>query len=285
MKFHGKNLFPDHFRNRIQNREYDRMTPEQRKEWDAFYGPENQAFIKQMNAGKLSDDDVVRWKYQRYMGDYLGCLASVDEGVGRLLDYLDQQGLADNTIVVYTSDQGFFLGDDGLYDKRYMYEPSLRMPLLIRWPGRIKQRSVCDAMVLNLDFAPTFLQSTGCPVPGNIQGESFLSIMQGERPSGWRRAMYYHYYEHPSIASVRRHYGIRTDRYKLIHFYYDMDGWELYDLQKDPCELNNLYDVPEYAGLVSQLKTQLEQLRSRYGDSDELAQRFIEEKLESRNKR
>lgn len=266
MKFRGENLFPDHFVQGAHN-EYNRMTPAQREQWDRHYEPENWAFIEQMHAGKLTDDDVVRWKYQRYMHDYLGTVEAVDEGVGRLLDYLDKSGLADNTIVVYTSDQGFFLGDQGWYDKRFMYEESLRMPLVVRWPDRIRPGSVSDAMVLNLDFASTFLDAAGTPIPDDIQGESFLPILQGRRPPDWRTAMYYHYYEYPAVHQVKRHYGIRTGRYKLIHFYHDIDAWELYDLRNDPHEWNNLYEDPQYADLVKELKADLQRLRVKYKDT------------------
>jgi len=277
MKFRGENLFPDHFRSQHAHGEYPRMTPEQKAQWDAHYEPENQAFVEQMRAGKLTDDDVVRWKYQRYMHDYLGTIEAVDEGVGRLLDYLDESGLADNTIVVYTSDQGFFLGDQGWYDKRFMYEESLRMPLLVRWPKQVRPGRVSDAMVLNLDFASTFLDAADTAVPADIQGESFVPILRGRRPANWRKAMYYHYYEYPAVHQVKRHYGIRTERYKLIHFYYDIDAWELYDLRNDPHEWNNLYDDPKYARLVKRLKAELAELRARYGDSDELTRRFLPE--------
>ncbi|MDI6451058.1 sulfatase family protein [Anaerobaca lacustris] len=275
MKFRGENLFPDHFVSQGAHNEYSRMTPAQRQQWDAHYEPENHAFVEQMQAGKLTDDDVVRWKYQRYMHDYLGSVEAVDEGVGRLLDTLEETGLADNTIVVYTSDQGFYLGDQGWYDKRFMYEESLRMPLLIRWPQQVRRGAVSDAMVLNLDFAATFLDAAGAAVPADIQGESFVPILRGRRPANWRKAMYYHYYEYPAVHQVKRHYGIRTERYKLIHFYYDIDAWELYDLRNDPHEWDNLYDDPKYTRLVKRLKAELAELRARYGDSDELARSFL----------
>jgi len=224
----------------------------------------------------LTGDALKHWKYQRYMQDYLRCVASVDDNVGRLLDYLDESGLAANTVVVYTSDQGFFLGDHGWFDKRFMYEESLRMPLLARLPGVIKAGAVNDDMVLNLDFAPTFLELAGVKVPGDIQGESFVSILKGNRPRDWRKSMYYHYYEFPGSHAVKRHYGIRTKRFKLIHFYYDIDEWELYDLVKDLKELRNVYDEPEYAEIVKELKRELAQLQKKYGDSHELAMEIVE---------
>jgi len=239
------------------------LTPEQRKAWDAAYNPKNKAFEQANLQGK----DLIRWKYQRYIKDYLRCIASVDENVGRILNYLDETGLAENTIVIYTSDQGFYLGDHGWFDKRFMYEESLRMPLLVRYPKEIKPRSVNDNIVLNLDFAPTFLDFAGVPIPKDMQGRSIRPLLQGKTPPDWRTSMYYHYYEYPAVHSVKRHYGIRTKRYKLIHFYYDIDEWELYDLQKDPHELNNVYNDPTYADVVKLLKEQLKKLRKKYGDN------------------
>lgn len=271
MKFHGSNQFPEQFLSGIPNREYQRMTPAQKAAWDAHYESENQAFIQQMRQGALSDDDIVRWKYQRYMHDYLGTISAVDEGVGRILDYLDEQRLSDNTVVVYTSDQGFFLGDHGWYDKRFMYEESLRMPLLVRWPDQIKAGSVSDKIVLNLDFASTFVDIAGQAVPQDIQGVSLLPILKGRSPSDWRTAMYYHYYEYPAEHQVKRHYGIRTHRYKLIHYYYDIDAWEFYDLADDPDELNNRYDNPDYAAIISRLKQQIRDLQKQYEDTEGLA--------------
>ena len=226
----------------------------------------------------LKGPELKKWKYQRYMEDYLACVASVDDNVGRLLGYLDKTGLSKNTIVFYTSDQGFYLGDHGWYDKRFMYEHSLRMPLLVRYPGKIKSRSVTKQMVLNLDFAPTFLDLAGVEKPADIQGESFVPILKGKKPSNWRKSMYYHYYEYPGWHAVKRHYGVRTERYKLIHFYYDIDAWELFDLKKDPDELNNVYNDPAYADILKKLKAELSRLQKFYGDSDELARKFLPKK-------
>ncbi|MBN1360289.1 MAG: sulfatase [Sedimentisphaerales bacterium] len=239
------------------------LTSEQKQAWDAAYGPENEAF-EQAN---LQGDELVRWKYQRYIKDYLRCIASVDDNVGRLLDYLDESGLAQNTIVIYTSDQGFYLGDHGWFDKRFMYEESLRMPLLVRCPGRIRPASVNDDIVLNLDFAETFLDYAGVPIPADMQGRSLRPILEGHTPDDWRTSMYYHYYEYPAVHSVKRHYGIRTQRYKLMHFYHDIDEWELYDLKTDPQELRSVYSDPKYADIVAELKAQLKQLRARYNDT------------------
>jgi len=191
----------------------------------------------------------------------------------------------DNTIIILTGDNGFYLGEHGWFDKRFMYEESLRMPLLVRYPKEIKPGSVNDDLVLNLDFAPTFLDFAGVAVPADIQGRSFRSLLKGKTPKDWRTSMYYHYYEYPGAHAVKRHYGIRTKHYKLIHFYYDIDAWELYDLQKDPNELNNLYSDPAYADTTAQLKTELQRLRKRYGDSDELAQKFLKEYLDERGER
>jgi arylsulfatase A-like enzyme len=239
-----------------------KLTPEQKQAWDAAYGPKNKAF-KEAN---LQGRDLIRWKYQRYMKDYLRCIASVDDNVGRLLDYLDETGLAENTVVVYTSDQGFYLGDHGWFDKRFMYEESLRMPLLVRYPKEIRSGSLNHDIVLNLDFAETFLDYAGAAVPDDMQGRSLRRVLAGKTPDDWRRSMYYHYYEYPAVHSVKRHYGVRTRRYKLIHFYHDIDEWELYDLQKDPDELQSVYSDPAYADTVRELKAELKRLRAKYMD-------------------
>ena len=228
----------------------------------------------------LAGQALKHWKYQRYIKDYLACIASVDDNVGRLLDYLDKAGLTENTIVIYTSDQGFFLGDHGWFDKRFMYEHSLRMPLLVRYPKEIKPGSVSEDIVLNLDFAPTFLDFAGFAVPVDMQGRSLRSLLKGKTPKSWRTSMYYHYYEYPGAHMVKRHFGVRTQRYKLIHFYYDIDAWELYDLAKDPNELNNLYGNPAYVDITRKLKAELERLRKQHGDSDELAHKILQEAKE-----
>lgn len=243
------------------------LTAEQRELWDAAYEPKNQAF----RAANLQGEDLVRWKYQRYVKDYLRCVDAVDENVGRVLDKLDDLGLSQNTMVIYTSDQGWYLGDHGWFDKRWMYEESFRTPFIVRWPGRIKPGSVCDNMAMNLDFAETFLEVAGAPIPTDMQGRSLVPLMTGDVPVDWRTAMYYHYYEFPGAHSVARHYGIRTDRYKLIHYYpherrRDMDQWELFDLQSDPSELQSIYDRPEHAQLIKELKQRLVDLRAQYKD-------------------
>ncbi len=239
------------------------LTPEQKAAWDAAYGPRNKAFEE----ARLEGKELVRWKYQRYMKDYLRCIASVDESVGRVLDYLEQSGLAEDTLVIYTSDQGFYLGDHGWFDKRFMYEESLRMPLVARYPKEIEPGSVNSDLVLNLDFGETFLDYAGVPVPADMQGRSLRPLLQGQTPADWRTSMYYHYYEFPAEHSVKRHYGVRTQRYKLIHFYNDIDEWELYDLQNDPDELKNVYGDVQYANIVQELKTELKRLRTHYNDT------------------
>ncbi|CAN5834054.1 hypothetical protein BH23PLA1_BH23PLA1_13660 [soil metagenome] len=235
------------------------LTPEQRELWDAAYGPKNQAFEE----ANLSGKDLVRWKYQRYIKDYLRCIDSVDENIGRMLDYLDESGLADNTIVIYASDQGFYLGEHGWFDKRFMYEESLRTPFLVRWPGVTEPGSRTDAIVSNLDFAPTFLEMAGVEAPEEMQGESLVPLLEGESPEDWRQSFYYHYYEFPGAHSVRRHYGVRDHRYKLIHFY-NIREWELFDLERDPHELKSVYEDPAYAEVRQRLETELERLRDVY---------------------
>lgn len=242
-----------------------RMTPEQRAAWDQAYKPLIEDFKKKYP--EMNREDLMHWRYQRYMQDYLGCIAAVDEGVGKVLDYLDQNGLDENTLVVYTSDQGFYLGEHGWFDKRFMYEESLRMPLLMRFPKKIEAGTLCEKMVLNLDFAPTFLDWAGVEIPDDIQGKSLAPLLEGKQ-TDWREAIYYHYYEYPSVHMVKRHYGVRNHRYKLIHFYYDIDQWELYDLEKDPNELNNLYNNPEYEPVIKELKQKLKELQEKYKDTD-----------------
>jgi arylsulfatase A-like enzyme len=216
----------------------------------------------------LTPAQLKHWKYERFIKDYLRCIASIDDNVGRLLDYLDAHGLAKNTIVIYTSDQGFYLGDHGWFDKRWMYEESLRMPLLVRYPGHIKAGSVCEQFVQNIDFAETMLDYAGSPIPGQMQGASFRPLLEAKDGAWDRPAVYYHYYEEGTEHHVAAHYGVRTARYKLIRFYSEVKAWEFYDLQKDPHELHNVYDDPAYAGPVKELTAELERLRNRYGDTN-----------------
>ena len=216
----------------------------------------------------LRGEELNRWKYQRYMQDYLACVQSVDDNVGRVLDYLDRAGLRDNTIVIYTSDQGFFLGEHGMYDKRFMYEESLRMPFLVRWPGVIKPGGVQKAIAINADFAPTFMDAAGLPVPADMQGRSLLPLFKGDAPADWRTGMYYRYYHDPGHHNTAAHYGVRTQTHKLIH-YWKQDQWELYDLTKDPQEMHNLYADSSQQQTVSKLKEELARLRKELQDEDQ----------------
>jgi len=243
-----------------------KMIPEQRKAWNVAYGPKNRAFREK----KLTGKELVRWKYQRYMKDYLRTIKGVDENLGRMMDYLEKSGLAKNTIVIYSSDQGFYLGDHGWYDKRWMYEESLAMPLIVKWPGVTKPGSSSSKMVQNLDYAETFLEIAGAKIPGDMQGRSLVPLLRGEEPKDWRRSIYYHYHGFPAVHMVARHYGIRTERYKLIRFY-QFDEWELYDLEKDPDELVNAYGKPEYAKEIEKLKVELEELRKSYKDETDVS--------------
>ena len=235
------------------------LTPEQRQPWDAAYGPKNKKFEE----AKLEGKELVRWKYQRYIKDYLRCIASVDDNLGRVLKYLDSAGLAANTIVIYSSDQGFYLGEHGWFDKRWIYEESLRTPLLVRWPGVVKPGSVNGDIVSPLDFAETFLDVAGAAVPGDMQGRSLVPLVKGRTPADWRKTLYYHYYEFPGAHSVRRHYGVVDRRYKLIHFYQpDVDEWELIDLKANPGENRNFYGDPKYADVQARLHQELKRLRA-----------------------
>jgi len=251
----------------------NRVTDAQRAYYEPVLDSLNDWF--KANWPGMTDEEKMSWKYQRYMQDYLATIASVDENVGRVLDYLDESGLAENTIVVYTSDQGFYLGEHGWYDKRFIYDESFKTPLLIRWPGMIEPGSVSTKMVQNLDFAQTLLEAAGMEQPADMQGESIMPILAGNEDEFTRDAVYYHYYEYPSVHMVKRHYGIVTEEYKLVHFYYDVDEWELYDRKNDPTEIRNVYSDPKYADIVSQLKSDLADLRAFYGDSEELDQKYI----------
>ena len=206
------------------------------------------------------------------MRDYIRCLMSVDDNVGRLLDYLDEQNLTENTLVVYTSDQGFYMGEHGWFDKRFMYEESMRTPLLMRYPPLVQPGSEITELVQNIDYAPTFLDLAGVQIPEDMQGLSLVPLLAGENKLPGRNALYYHYYEYPNEHMVKRHYGIRTDRYKLIHFYYDIDDWEFYDLQEDPQELHNLIDEPPYQRMIDSLKTELEKLKMYYKDDSDVVE-------------
>jgi len=260
--------------------ELARFDEKQRQDWLEAYTPKNDA----MKAAKLEGKELGVWKYNRYIKDYLRTIRSVDDGVGEVLDYLDQNGLADNTIVVYTSDQGFYLGEHGWFDKRFMYEESFRTPLLIRYPKEIKPGTSNNKLVQNLDFAPTLLDYAGVEAPEEMQGVSFRNLVAGKTDE-WRDAVYYTYYEYPSVHMVKRHYGVATDRYKLMHFYYDIDEWEMYDLQEDPNEMNSVYGDPEYAEVQEMMHQKLTELRDYYGDSDANDQKFLKAYLDHRASR
>jgi arylsulfatase A-like enzyme len=234
------------------------FTDKQLKAWNAAYGPKNEAFEK----ANLSGRELVKWKYQRYIKDYLRCIRSVDENIGRVLKYLDKSGLAENTVVMYSSDQGFYLGEHGWFDKRFMYEESFGTPLLVKWPGKLKPGQKSDALVQNLDFAPTFLDIAGVKVPDDMQGLSLKPVLTGEGELD-RKSLYYHYYEYPAVHSVKRHEGVADGRYKLIHFY-DIDEWEFYDLRKDPAEMKSEYYNPGYANKIIEMKAELVRLKKHY---------------------
>jgi arylsulfatase A-like enzyme len=233
------------------------LTAEQRRAWDAYYLPRNIAFVKAGLKGK----DLLRWKYQRYMHDYLSCVKAVDDSVGQLLKFLDDEGLVENTMVVYSSDQGFYLGEHGWFDKRWIFEESLRTPLVVRWPRVIKAGSTSASIVSNVDFAETFLDAASLPVPADMQGQSLVPILKGQTPENWRSSFYYQYFEYPVPHHVCPHYGVVTNRYKLVHFDSpDLDEWELFDREKDPHELQSVYNDPKYVSVVAGLKQELERL-------------------------
>ena len=238
-----------------------RMTQSQMKVWRDAYGPRDKAF----HEANLKGEDLVRWKYQRYAKNYLRCIRGVDESVGTLMSTLEELGLSENTVVIYSSDQGFYVGDHGWYDKRWMYEESLKMPLIVKWPGVTAENSVDEHLVQNLDYAQTFLEMAGAKVPSDMQGQSLVPLLRGEDPPKWRDSIYYHYYEYPSVHMVPRHNGVRGNRYKLMHFY-EFDEWEFYDLETDPDELHNLYEDARYSTQIQESKKELERLRSHYED-------------------
>ena len=278
-----------------------RKTDEQFAAWRAVYDPLNKAFLDGIPEDKydmifqppprnISRDflqntaegqHLARFMFHRYLRDYLKTVKAVDDGIGRVMDYLESNGLLDNTVIIYTSDQGFYLGEHGWFDKRFMYEQSLSTPLLVRYPREIKAGTEVNDLVQNLDLAPTMLDYAGVGKPGDMQGASFRRLAAGKKVNNWRDAIYYHFYEYPSVHMVKRHYGIRTDRYKLIHFYYDIDEWEMYDLQEDPDEMNSVYGQPAYSEIQTMLHKKLEELRVQYGDSDELSQKFLQEYLDN----
>ena len=240
----------------------NRMDAEQRKAWEDFYKPIIEDFYARNPQGR----ELAEWKFNRYMRDYMKVLKSLDDEVGRLLEYLEQNDLLDNTLVVYTSDQGFYMGEHGWFDKRFMYEESMRTPLVMRMPKGFDRRGDIDELVQNIDYTPTFLEIAGLKVPEDMHGRSLLPLLRGEKPDDWRDALYYHFYEYPAEHMVKRHYGVRTDRWKLIHFYNDIDHWELYDLENDPSEMHNLYGQEGYAEITQQMMAKMSELQEQYGD-------------------
>ena len=239
-----------------------RMDAEQRAKWDAFYNP----IIEQYYNSDLKGEELAEWRFNRYIRDYLKTLKSLDDNVGRVLDYLKEHDLLDNTLVVYTSDQGFYMGEHGWFDKRFMYEESFHTPLIMHLPKGLDARGDIPQMVQNIDYAPTFLEIAGVEIPDDIQGESLLPLLRGENPKDWRDQLYYHYYEYPAEHAVKRHYGVRSDRYKLLHYYNDIDHWELYDLQEDPHEMNNLYGKPGMEQVTADMRQRLKKAMEQYDD-------------------
>jgi arylsulfatase A-like enzyme len=248
-------------------RSLDRLTPEQRETWNKAYSGKNRKFLAQ----NLKGDELAKWKFQRYIKDYLRCIKTVDDEVGHLINYLETNGLLENTIIVYTSDQGFYMGEHGWFDKRFMYEESLRTPLIIRYPGATQRGIESQALVQNIDYSATYLDVAGVTKPTELNGRSLVLLSDGQIPADWRKDLYYHYYDYPAVHQVRRHDGVRDDRYKLIHFYgkgegkglgNDINCNELYDLQNDPNELNNVYGQAEYKDIQERLQNRLEQYRA-----------------------
>ena len=263
-KFHGDNLFTQHF-GPLDNGEYRRMDPEQKATWDAYYEPQNQAFIQKMKDGELSEKEITQWKYQRYMHDYLGSVQAVDDSVGRILDYLDQNQLSENTIVIYSSDQGFYLGEHGWYDKRWMFEESLKMPFLVRWPGKIKPGTRSQALIQNIDYGPTFLDIAGADIPEAMQGRSLKPLFEngGGRTPDWRDAIYYAYYENAAVHAVPIHDGIRTARHKLMYFPRNGE-WNLFDLITDPHEMKSVHQETAYAPIMKALQQRYQDMKGFY---------------------
>jgi len=234
------------------------LTPEQKAGWEKMFGGRKAEY----EAVKNDPVALKKWKYQCYMKDYLSCVDAVDESTGQLLKYLDDEGLSKNTIVVYASDQGFYMGEHGWFDKRFMYNESFKTPLLVRWPGHVAQGTVNNDIVSTIDLPETFLEIAGAPIPSDMQGRSLVPVLEGKTPADWRKAFYYHYYEFPAVHMVKKHEGVYDGRFKLIHFYDDFDGWELLDLQSDPNELKNVYKDSKYAADVKRLEGELERLRT-----------------------
>lgn len=257
-------LYPEkpHRYDKIWKNVFNRLTPEEKQAFVEAYKPQNDAFRDAKLAGKA----LTRWKYQRFIKDYLRTIQTVDDNVGRVMKYLKQHNLDKNTIVIYTSDQGFYLGEHGWFDKRFMYKESFRTPLIIRWPEVIKPGIVSDAPVMNLDIGETLLEAAGADIPEDMQGRSFLPILEGKMPADWRQYVYYHYYASGGEHNVAKHVGVRSNQYKLIYFYENKE-WELYDLKKDTGELNNVYNNPEYKDVRDSLTHALQVQMKKYDDS------------------
>jgi arylsulfatase A-like enzyme len=254
-------------------RPFSRANEDQKAKYNITLDKINNDFKN--NWPKMNNKQKMKWKFQRYMQDYLATISSVDDNVGRVLDYLEETGLDENTIVVYTSDQGFYLGEHGWFDKRFIYDESFKIPLMIKWPNVIKPGTTNEEMVQNLDFAQTFLEAAMIEAPDDMQGESIIPLLKGDVEKWNRDAVYYHYYEYPSVHMVKRHYGIVNKEFKLIHFYYDVDEWELYDRINDPNEMINVYNNPGYKDVVKKLTEELYELRKKYKDSKELDQKYL----------
>ena len=271
---------------KMNNKDFKIVAPndlnsEQRKVWDAYYEPRNAAFKEQHLIGK----ELTSWKYQRFIHDYLACVKAVDESVGSILKYLDDEGLADNTIVIYSADQGFFLGEHGWFEKRWIFEESLRAPLLVRWPGVTKPGSTTRDIVSNLDFAETFLDAAGISIPAEMQGRSLRPVLAGQTPSDWRKALYYQYYEYPQPHHVRPHYGVVTDRYKLVQFYGTGEDYtELFDLQADPQEMKSVFGDPAYAATQKELQTDMVRLRQELEVPDQVSPGVFGVKTDAKKK-
>jgi arylsulfatase A-like enzyme len=262
-------VFKDMFRRDLKMEPPPGLSEEERNRW-LWTKPDEVVLMRGTEPDTLRGDRLDDWKYQRYMQDYLATVQSVDDNIGKLLNFLDSEGLTQNTMVIYTSDQGFFLGEHGLYDKRFMYEESLRMPFLVRWPAVIAPGSSSDEIGLNVDFAETFLDAAGLPVPADMQGHSLLPLMEGKRPGDWRTSMYYRYYHDPGDHNTRAHYGVRTRTHKLIYFW-KKDQWELYNLVDDPMEMHNLYGQPAQEKITAALKAELYRLKKSLKDEDQFA--------------
>ncbi|MDB3913477.1 sulfatase [Flavobacteriaceae bacterium] len=239
----------------------------ERIQWD-FYGAKAGEIVQPKG---MTNEEGKKWRYQNYIKDYLACVKSVDDNIGRVLTYLKENNLEENTVIVVTSDQGFYLGDHGFFDKRFIYEESLRMPFMVKYPERIKAGSVNEDIITNIDFAPTLLELAGITTTQKMQGTSFVPVLEGNTPKDWQDAMYYHYYEFPFWHHVQPHYGIRTQKYTLAHFYYNIDVWELYDLEKDPNQMNNIYSDPNYTSTITELKAKLKNLMIKYENDKSLA--------------